>query len=105
MTTALALKSTGCGFGICSSRCITTFGGDLSAAPKTLKPAEALCAAQGRFFHPPTQANEIYGCEENERVLSENQERTARVLCERAYRGTFQPEGGPTREYFCLTPT
>jgi hypothetical protein len=29
MTTALALKSTGCRYGICSSRCITTFGGDV----------------------------------------------------------------------------
>ncbi len=77
-----------------------------AAAPKTLKPAEALCAVQGRFFTPGSLGGPvIYRCEELDRVLTENQERTARVLCERAYRGTFQPEGGPTREYVCRTPT
>src|SRR5215211_8563765 len=36
MTTVLALKSAGCGFGICSCRYITTFGGDVGTYPSAV---------------------------------------------------------------------
>jgi hypothetical protein len=82
-----------------------------SAAPKTIKPAEALCTAQGgTFFFPVDHA--IYVCAPPEgQTFSEAQLRAARALCEGAYGalgGTFRVlgpgeggEGVPEGTYVC----
>ena len=69
-----------------------------SAGPKTLKPAQALCTAQGGFF---IGGSISYQCERGG-SFSDNQLRTARTLCEKAF--GFDFEAHPVRGYSCSPP-
>ena len=76
--------------------------GPASAVPPTLRPAEALCAAQGGEFSFSGGTARLF-CTATS-TFSEAQVGAARAICQNAYRGLFlPPEAGPTEfEYSCI---